>query len=60
MWPYFPHKLVTFFCEYVRIFAQNNFVFECYIIKECFFILIFFVNYILSFNLAGLWTIRVS
>ena len=33
---------------------------KCYIITEWFFLLIIFVNYILSFGLVGLWTIRLS
>ena len=34
--------------------------FMCYIITEWFFLLIIFVNYILSFGLVGLWTIWLS
>ena len=36
------------------------YVYICYIIKECFFLYSFFVNYILSFSLVMLLTIRVS
>ena len=37
-----------------------NFWWSCYIITEWFFLLIIFVNYILSFGLVGLWTTRLS
>ena len=39
---------------------KNYFCTFCYIITEWFFLLILFINYILSSGLVGLWTIRLS
>ena len=43
-----------------KMFTNHiHFIYACYIIAEWFFYLIIFVNYILSFGLFRLWTIRL-
>ena len=45
---------------YLILLRVKQWGIKCYIITEWFFLLINFVNYILSFGLIGLWTIRLS
>ena len=52
---YIPHLVIFLYSSFFSILHLH-----CYIITEWFFLLIFFVNYILSFGLVGLWTIRLG